>query len=196
MFDKVRRVLAGLIVFLLTGVCPALAETSLENKTGRGSDYSGGPGRAVMGRVFGLKDQGGDIQYYAFDLSERNRANSVTRSLLVPGWGQAFNKEPVKGGAFFIVTSAALIGSVAMNEKADDSYKSHKNSGLSSNDDYDDYKREKDIAVVLGSLAGVLWIIGIVDAYKHAYDPLYQTRLPVDVQVRRGEARIQWDQKF
>jgi len=41
----------------------------------------------------------------------RSRGGAVFRSLLVPGWGQFYNQEPVKGG-IIIGTEAALIGSI------------------------------------------------------------------------------------
>jgi TolB-like protein len=95
----------------------------------------------------------------------RTKSGALFRSLLIPGWGQIYNQQPVKGYAF-IGVAIALGGSAALMQGL---------SAMAAND----YKRATSnfdaaaqraenfgiAAVALVSTLGAFWIYNVIDAY-------------------------------
>jgi len=156
----------------------------------------GEAGKAIFGRVFGQQDQGGEIDYYVFDVSNHTRVNSTVRSALIPGWGQIFNKQRVKGWSLMITTTASLFGSVTLYRKSKDSFNDYEASGRINGPAYDDYESERVQAMVLGSLAVALWSFSVVDAYRNAYTPLWSKNHSMELVVLPEEAKVIWQRHF
>ena len=155
-----------------------------------------GAGKAVFGRVFGFQDQGGDVDYYTFDLSKRDRFNSTVRSAFIPGWGQAFNEQRVKGGALFFTTSLALAGSIILHNKSKDSFDDYQAEGRINGSKFDDYETERIQSIVLGSAAAALWVYGLIDAYRNAYNPLWSKNTSIELSLLPHESHIHWKRRF
>ena len=152
--------------------------------------------RAVFGRVFGVQGEGGDVRYYAFDMSSRSPLNAAARSALVPGWGQYFNSQKVKGTLLFATFTGALIASLNLYSKSSDNLDDYRARGVKDDSIYDDYSRQHDQANFLMGVAVVVYAIGILDAYKNAYSPLYGTDRSVDVAWTSDGGEIRLQQRF
>jgi len=153
-------------------------------------------GQAIFGRVFGVQGSGAEIDYHVFDVSSRTPAHAAIRSALVPGWGQVFNKDKVKGILFFVTTAATAIGSAVVYHDAKDSYQDYKAQGIQNSSLYDDYEDERTQAMVLGVAALVFYTVGIVDAYRHAYRPLYTSEGALNLTLAPTEGQVVWQKKF
>jgi len=105
---------------------------------------------------------------YQVDLQAKTPRNAAVRSLLVPGWGQMFNGQPYKGVALFLATGGALAAGLAVEDKADGTYRDYSAKGVPGDALYDDYKREKNQSTFLLATAAGLWIYAVVDAYAQA----------------------------
>jgi hypothetical protein len=180
-----KKIVAGFLVFSLSGFSPVLRLAQAE-------DAYAPPGpaampreaaRAVVGRVFGVGGDAGDIKYHEFELTTHSPGNAAVRSLLIPGWGQQFNRQPTKGTLFFLTAVGAGAASVIAFKKSRDSYDTYKAKGVKDDSSYTDYVSQRNQAGVLGGLAIGLWIVSIVDAYRNAYTPLYGEGPPREIQV-------------
>ena len=152
--------------------------------------YVGEAAEAVVGRVFGVEGDASDIKYHVFELTHHSPVNAAARSLFVPGWGQHFNNQTAKGSILFITTVGALLGSIKLYDKSNDTHHEYESQGLKSSGLYDDYENERISALALGGVAAVLWTVGVMDAYKNAYSPLYSKNPSVDVAFGDDGARV------
>ncbi len=123
----------------------------------------------------------------------RTRSGSIFRSLLVPGWGQFYNRQPVKGG-ILIGTELALAGvAVAMHFLGDGDEKTYlasdfalKYPDLTSSElsekatalrqSAEDYYQLRNVFIY--SAMGV-YLYGILDAYLFGIDGEHETGLGV-----------------
>lgn len=152
--------------------------------------------RAVVGRVFGVKGDAGNVEYHAIELTTRSPRNAALRSALVPGWGQHFNRQPVKGTLFFLSTVAAAVGGLRLYDKSQDTFDEYERRGEKNSSLYEDYSDERTQAVLLGGLAGVLWVWSGLDAYRNAYTPLYTKDFHVEFALLPEEGVIRFNKKF
>ncbi|MFN0118557.1 MAG: DUF5683 domain-containing protein [Elusimicrobiota bacterium] len=154
-------------------------------------------GRAVFGRIFGVKGEGDEIQYHVFDLTQRSPKSALIRSVIVPGWGQAFNQQRKKGGVFLFGFLTTAVGSYVVRQQANQSYDEYKNKGSKDDSLYSDYEDERSIALVLGISAGALWIASMFDAYKSAYDSLYSVQdHSMELAYFSGKTQVRWKKRF
>lgn len=110
----------------------------------------------------------------------RSRKDAVFRSLLIPGWGQIYNRQPVKGfmvmGAEIGLFGAALAYHL-LGEKAYSDYTSKTSAGQLGSDPSGEAAQLYDTATsryrtrnVLLFVGGGLWIANLVDAYLSGVD--------------------------
>jgi TolB-like protein len=121
----------------------------------------------------------------------RTRRDAVFRSLILPGWGQSYNRQPVKGAVFAGLTVATLGGALAFQlagKSAEDQYKS-KTTGdaLGSSPSSEAValrdKAESCYAWRNGFLwaAAAVWAVNVVDAYAFGVDGDRLAAAPVPV---------------
>lgn len=151
---------------------------------------------SVVGRVFGIRGQGGDIRYHVIDLSGRSSASAAVRSALVPGWGQVFNRQSTKGALLFFTVAGAAAGSYLLHREAKDTYDEYKAIGDPDDSRYDDYKRQRTQSIVLGSAAAAIYLFSIVDAYLNPYAPYLSQSRGVRLSLGPGEGRFSFEKKF
>ncbi len=168
-----------------------------------GNDYApGGAGvvgeaaKAVVDRVFGVKGEAADIKYHAIELSNHSPVNAGIRSALLPGWGQQFNRQPVKAAALFMVITVGAFGAVKAYHQSNDDYNKYKSIGNRNDSSFDDYGRHRTQAYVLGGATLGLWVYSIFDAYRYAYNPLWSREHSVEVALLDDGAGVQWHRKF
>jgi len=183
---------------LMGGSVPASAVGPSE-----GSDYSPGgmgvmgeAGKAVVDRVFGVKGEAADIRYHALELSNHSPVNAGIRSALLPGWGQQFNRQPVKAAALFMVITVGAFGAVKAYRQSNDDYDNYRSIGNRNDSTYSDYTRHRTQAYVLGGAALGLWAYSIYDAYRYAYNPLWSRERSVDIALLEEGAGVEWHRKF
>jgi hypothetical protein len=152
--------------------------------------------KAAVGRVFGVKGEGGNIDYHVVELNNHSPANASVRSLLVPGWGQAFNGQRIKGVVAFLSVGAAAGGSLALFNKANQSYDHYNDLGVKDDPSYNDYKRERTQSLLLGTAAILLWVYSVVDAYHNAYNPVLTRDNSMDVAFDSKGEHLIWRRKF
>jgi hypothetical protein len=99
-------------------------------------------------------------------LWERNGRNAAVRSLLIPGWGQAFNRQTARAGTFFLLAGGCLAVSLGMHEKALESYHAYQSMGVVEGPSYDRYKRQRNVSFLAGSLSALFWGWSVRDAYR------------------------------
>ncbi len=110
----------------------------------------------------------------------RSRADAVYRSLLLPGWGQAYNRQRGKAIAFGAAAAGTLGAALAFHlvgQGAERDYQNKVNPGQLGGDPSaeaaalrqkatDNYQRRN--AFLIG--AGAVWAAGVVDAYLFGVD--------------------------
>jgi len=110
----------------------------------------------------------------------RSKKDAVFRSVLIPGWGQIYNRQPVKGfvilGAEVGLFASALAFHLA-GEKAYRDYTGKTSAGSLGSDPTAEAQRLYDTAALRFRLrntmlyvAGGLWLANIVDAYISGVD--------------------------
>jgi TolB-like protein len=110
----------------------------------------------------------------------RSRKDAAFRSLLIPGWGQIYNREPVKGGVI-LASEVGLFGAAIafhfLGEKAYSDYTSKTSAGSLGGDPtqtaqslYDTAHSRYQTRNVLLFVAGGLWLANIFDAYFSGVD--------------------------
>jgi hypothetical protein len=111
----------------------------------------------------------------------RSRKDAAFRSLLIPGWGQIYNREPVKGG-LVLAAEVGLFGAAIafhfLGEKAYSDYTSKTSAGALGGGDptvsaqslYDTAHSRYQTRNVLLFVAGGLWLANIFDAYFSGVD--------------------------
>lgn len=174
----------------------------------RAEDYGGGgfdasqpsvlgeAAKAVVDRVFGVKGEAADIKYHAIELSNHSPLNAGIRSAIVPGWGQWFNRQPVKATALFIVVVGGAYGAVRLNHAANSAYDEYKSDGLKNGAKYDDYQRQQTQSALLGGAAVLLWGYSVWDAYHNAYNPLWSEARSVEIALLPDGAAVEWRKRF
>ncbi len=159
-------------------------------------NYIGEAAEATVGRVFGVEGDAAEINYHVFELTSHSPANAAIRSGIIPGWGQYFNNERVKGSVLFLATLGAVVASVHLHNSAEKSYDDYQALGQKDSSLYDDYERAYTGSIVLGSAAAVLWLVGIWDAHHNAYHPLYSKNVTVDVAYADNTSQIRVKKSF
>ncbi len=152
--------------------------------------------RAVVDRVFGVKGEAGQIEYHIVELTKVSPANSAIRSVFLPGWGQHFNRQRVKGTLFFFTFAAAAAGSLHLRSESKSSFDDYKRRGLKDDPLYDEYEDQKMQSTLLGIGAGILWTLSVFDAYRNAYNPLYTKNIELDLAYQTDETSIRLSRKF
>ncbi len=197
---KNSRVAVAAILFLAISV-PGRAQDM-------GPDYSSGEttgspsvvgqaAEAVVGRVFGVEGDASQIKYHVIEFTSHTPSASATRSLLVPGWGQYFNRQKTKGTVLFLTTLGAVVASSHLYSKASHEYDQYREQEDKDGSKYDDYNRDHDRAIIFGGAAALLWIASILDAYHNAYKPLYSQAPSVDVALfEEGGAQVRLKKAF
>jgi hypothetical protein len=123
----------------------------------------------------------------------RTRSGAVFRSLVAPGWGQFYNRQPVKGG-IIIGAEVALVGAaVAMHllgAADEDAYRAsdfaQQHAGLTPeelgqqaaalHDSAEDYYGWRNI-LIYGAVG--VWLYNVLDAYLFGIDGEEQTGMQV-----------------
>lgn len=100
-----------------------------------------------------------------FDFSDYCAKNAAIRSALLPGWGQAWNEQEKKSWIVFGVFALSAGLSFYFKNEAEKSYDKYSLIGAPAGSEYDNYKRNSDTAIILGTVAVLTWIYGVVDAY-------------------------------
>ena len=110
----------------------------------------------------------------------RSRKDAAFRSVLIPGWGQIYNRQPVKGGLILTAELGLIAGGVAfhlLGQHAYSQYTSQTSAGqLGSNPSaqaqslYDTAVSRYQTRNVLFIVAGGLWAANILDAYLSGVD--------------------------
>jgi hypothetical protein len=99
------------------------------------------------------------------------------RSLVLPGWGQRYKNEPVKGAAFTaaqILSLAALIYMQSEASRRHDDYLAIKNFGSPLLDDrYQEYRRAYQTRNVVGYITLGIYALNYLDAL---YTPVIKKR--------------------
>lgn len=129
--------------------------------------------QAVVGRMFGVEGDISNIKYHEWELTAHSPRNAAVRSLFVPGWGQYFNRQRVKGSVLFLTTLGATMASFSLYNKSRHTYEDYKVQGSKDSSAYEDYKDQRTHSFLLGAAVAVLWSATVVDAHKNAYTTLY-----------------------
>lgn len=100
----------------------------------------------------------------------RSRTGALFRSVVVPGWGQFYNREPVKGTLFLaggLGTAGAAAGFFLASLGAKSDYESNTAEHVGQREVANDRVR---VANVLLIAYGVVWAANLVDAYLSGSD--------------------------
>lgn len=110
----------------------------------------------------------------------RSRGDAVYRSLLLPGWGQAYNRQPVKGIVIGGLEATALAGALAFHlagAAAERDDRSRTTAAQLGSDPVAEAvalraRAERDYSWRNGllSAAGGLWALNVIDAYVFGVD--------------------------
>jgi hypothetical protein len=99
------------------------------------------------------------------DFRKRTPENAALRSALVPGWGQIFNEQVVKGwvaGTVFFVSVGSYF---YYNGIANQDYTDYEARGLVDDSLYSDYETHRQQANTAIYVAAGTWVVAIIDAY-------------------------------
>jgi TolB-like protein len=110
----------------------------------------------------------------------RSRQDAVFRSLVLPGWGQAYNRQPAKAAVFAGAAAVALGGAIAFHlagASAEHSYKTQTTAAQLGPDPVGTAvslrnRAERDYTIRNGfiwALAGI-WTVNVLDAYTFGVD--------------------------
>lgn len=129
------------------------------------------------------------------------RLNAAVRSAMVPGWGQFFNDQSVKGwvaGTLFFGAAGAYF---YYTGRADEYYRDYEARGLRDDAAYADYEEQKQHAVTALTVAGSAWFLSVLDAYlfgKRGEPPADDDGAPGALQVSwRGDGpALRWTRNF
>ncbi len=121
----------------------------------------------------------GDRLEVELDFSEPTPGNAALRSLLLPGWGQHFNRQKAKGTSLFLATAASLTGAVILRSRAQQTLSDYRNKGLPNDPLYDKYEDQHLQSMILQGATAGFWLFAVVDAYLQArIIPANQENLP------------------
>jgi len=101
----------------------------------------------------------------SLDFSGKKEISAALRSMLMPGWGQHYNEEPVKTWVVFGLFAVTLAGAFYYNNKAFASYDKYKEFGMIDSVYYDDYESQYLTSQIFTFAAIGVWLYGMVDAY-------------------------------
>ncbi|MDR1195831.1 MAG: DUF5683 domain-containing protein [Endomicrobium sp.] len=99
------------------------------------------------------------------DFSEIKPVNASVRSAFMPGWGQSWNKQPVKAWATFGIFAASTIGALYFNSNAFYKYDKYEQSGIRDEKYYDEYEDNYNVSKILTFVAIGTWLYSVIDAY-------------------------------
>ena len=185
-------VLAGLLAAPLSAQ-PRYTDESFQTERGTLPEEAAD---AMLGRMFGVKGYAPDVQYYVLDFTSHSPGNAAIRSALVPGWGQAFNGNQVKGTLWFSAFALAAVGSAVMANQADKTHDEYEATGRNNGPLYDDYEREYKLSLVLAAAAVGVWAMSVVNAYRQGYDALWSQAPAIDVVYAGDTAGVRWKKRF
>ncbi len=166
MFNKF---LSSLLVMTLT--LPLSGVVRADDSPTRSGGYTkqGAPAESEADSAF--TEKYGSTSYRDVDLSVHTKMSAGVRSLLVPGWGQAYNEEPRKAALFFGVTAILAGSAIVTYRDAQDSYDEYKAGGQKNASSYDDYKNGLNLSAVLIGLTAIMWGVGVSDAVRNSSGP-------------------------
>lgn len=147
-------------------------------------------------RAFGVHGGAGNVDYRVVDMTHHSPMSAAVRSLLVPGWGQGFNRQRVKGALLFATFAFATYGAIDQYRASEDTYDEYEARGLPNDDLYEQYETEKLRALVLGGAAAALWAFAVIDAYRNAYNPLWSKRDGIQVVASAEGGKVVWKKSF
>jgi len=118
------------------------------------------------------------------------QSEAVFRSIAIPGWGQFYNSQPVKG---YVVISVELIAVMGYGYFANQQEKSYNKYLLSTNpfetyDLFDKAQTNNNYKKLSLSLMGAVWIYNVIDAYLN-YDESKHSKLSsnkFDIEFENG----------
>ncbi len=123
----------------------------------------------VVAKTATLPDQ--QILSLAADsLVLKSREGALFRSLAVPGWGQIYNRQTIKGFSILGAVSASLAGGAAfhlLGKNAEEKYQQNLFDTVKYHDTAENHYWRRNIFLYLG--AG-LWLYNIVDAYVNGHE--------------------------
>ena len=93
-------------------------------------------------------------------IGRRNPTGALLRSAVLPGWGQLYNEEPIKGIVFAAVELGLLGWLIAENGAAEDAR-------LSGDDPSYQIHRQRRLDLIWYTSAA--WLLGMMDAYVDAH---------------------------
>ncbi len=112
--------------------------------------------------------QAGTIALSSKYVVTRTRGDALFRSLLVPGWGQLYNQQDVKGYAFTGVTLGLIGGGVFLRMASQGTYDNEYMNATNPDDAtkfHDQATSEREQSNLLFAIAGGVWVVNILDAY-------------------------------
>ncbi len=160
------------------------------------SSVIGEAATAVVDRVFGVKGEAANIDYHVVEFTKVSPTNSAVRSLFVPGWGQHFNRQRVKGSVLFLAFAASTFGALHLYNKSQNTFDDYNNRGVKDDPLYSDYEDQKTQSTLLGAGAIFIWAFSIFDAYKNAYNPLYTKNVTLDLAYSPDESSLRLNKRF
>ncbi len=98
-------------------------------------------------------------------VEEKNKSGAMFRSMVIPGWGQNYNQQEIKG---WIITGATLLtlGAAAtygiMGMNAEEAYQENKLNTVSQRDQGNQYYSISNRLLMVG---GAIWLYGVIDAF-------------------------------
>jgi hypothetical protein len=127
----------------------------------------------------------------------RSRKDALFRSLLIPGWGQIYNREPGKGWLFMGAVAASLGGALVLHELGTKAQSDYQNAQIAPGQTPADFSAQvaalrqkaqdryaqRNVALAVG---GGLWLLNIVDAYFSGVDGDHLLSGPLSALGPRG----------
>ena len=99
------------------------------------------------------------------DFSQRKPINAAVRSALMPGWGQHWNEQPVKGWITFGLFAASVFGAFYYNNRASSYFDKYESQGLINGSYFDDYESARNKSQIFTFVAVGTWLYSVIDAY-------------------------------
>jgi hypothetical protein len=112
----------------------------------------------------------------SLDLSAPKPGFTALRSAFIPGWGQAYNKQPTKAWITFWLFAVTTGGAIYFDKEASKKYDEYTAKGLVNDDSYNKYKTDIQISQICLATAIVFYVFAILDAY-FMFDKSYSSKL-------------------